>query len=79
MAGPPAPTTYNWTCPAGVTEITISPTGGYPSTPRNVTVVPGTTYLVTIINGVFNLNNPNTFGSLFSWTNAPDIKITWLE
>lgn len=61
----------SWVCPAGVTSVLIlagrSSTSGNTNTgnvPLLATVVPNTTYTVTI--GAGNTSNASTFGSIYS-------------
>ena len=75
--------TTSWTAPAGVTQvqITILPTSGSgtKSVGNILTVVPNTTYTITINSSSYVLNNSNTFGSLFTWTGSNAIQLNWVE
>ena len=68
--------------PAGVTEITVQPvdSSGNPTQPSStISVVPNTNYVITINSGSYSFNNPNTLGSIFSWTASSNLLITWTE
>jgi len=70
--------------PAGVTELMLTPvfdTGlGVPvGGPGVVPVVPHTNYILTINSPTFDLNNPNTFGSLYTWTGTRALLLEWVE
>ena len=76
--------TISWTAPAGVTEVVITPvystsTSTGQGEPRAVTVVPNTTYNVTINSSSFALNSANTLGSIYTWTGGGSITIRWVE
>ena len=71
-----------WICPAGVSEIIITPTNssGTPvGVPRTVQVVPNTTYNIVVNSTSYVINNANTFGSLYNWTGSGYIKLSWVE
>jgi len=70
-----------WLAPAGVSQISISIMSGSTelSCTKLVTVVPNTTYAITINNAAYTINNANTFGSVFVWTGSGTIKLSWVE
>lgn len=73
---------FNWVCPAGVTEILIQPTdsnGVATSIPNPLTVVPNTTYSVTINSSSYVFGTQNTFGALYSWAGGGFVKIIFVE
>jgi hypothetical protein len=73
----------SWTCPAGVTEVTLMPSDssavptGLPV--RVVTVTPNTTYTITINSTTYSLGSANTFGSLYSWSASTHLTMIWVE
>ena len=73
---------YNFVVPTGVTELILTPcdTNGVPkNASRTITVVPNTSYAITINSSTFVLNNANSFGTLFYWTNTASLLISWVE
>jgi len=72
----------DFVCPAGVTQILIQPTndlGVATSIPNPLTVVPNTTYVVTINSTTYAFGTQNTFGALYSWAGGGFVKITFVE
>lgn len=72
----------SWTCPAGVTEVTIQPIDSSVNPTQassTVTVVPNTTYISVINSSSYSFNNPNTLGSIFTWSGSSNLLITWTE
>ncbi len=75
-------TTPSFAIPAGVTEITVQPvnSSGVPTQASStITVVPNTSYVITINSSSYSFNNPNTLGSLFTWSASSNLLITWTE
>lgn len=74
-------TVQNWTAPAGITSVFVQILDG--STHRSqmypLVVIPNTTYTITRVATGFAANNPNTFGSIWSWTGGRRLRIYWLE
>lgn len=74
---------YTWTAPAGVTEVLIEV--GDSTTPQLyvgafvISVVPNTSYVLTINSTEVLFRTPNTLGSVFSWTGGDYLKVTWVE
>lgn len=68
--------------PAGVTEVTVQPidNSGNPTQPSStISVVPNTNYVITINSSTWAFNNPNTLGSIFTWSDGSNLLITWTE
>lgn len=71
----------SWVCPAGVTEIYITPvSSGITVYTTKVAVVPNTTYVVTFnLSGAPVVNTTCSFGSIYFWWNVGEIYLTWVE
>jgi len=74
----------SWTCPAGVTQVILTIGPAFVATNTQsftvlLTVVPNTTYTITI-NGTSNLTNAtqNSFGS-FVWSGGSSLYLRWVE
>ena len=79
-----APGVPSWVCPAGVTSVTVVPVdttsgGATNCNPTIVTVVPNTTYTITVLDSTYNLGSLNTFGAVYSWTGTDQLLIIWGE
>lgn len=75
-------TNANWTAPAGITEVLIMPcdsSGVTAVSPQPITVVPNTTYTITINSSTYVFGNPNTFGSLYTWSGSGYLSIIFVE
>jgi hypothetical protein len=81
----------SWTAPAGVTRIVVIPQGFTSNAdaaaipPTILTVVPNTSYLVTISTSwPSSVASLNTLGGIYSWTGGSSsggakLSITWVE
>lgn len=75
-------TSTSFIVPAGVTEVLVQPidgTGVPVQTSSTITVIPGMTYSITINSTSWVYNNPNTLGSIYSWSGSPGVILTWIE
>jgi len=73
--------TFNVLIPAGVTVVHLQVMQGtvQHGYMRSIDVVPNTTYVLTITSTSYAVNNPNTFGSLFSFTGGGRLRLYWVE
>ncbi len=75
--------TFNVTIPAGISVIFVQVMQGTSDFGyiRSLDVVPNTTYVLTIVStaAAGAVNNPNTLGSLFSFTGGGRLEIYWTE
>jgi hypothetical protein len=49
------------------------------TSPTPVTVVPNTTYVITVVSSTFAANNASSFGSVYYWSGANQLQIFWME
>lgn len=71
----------SWVCPAGVTEVMVTPllAGDFTQPTKTISTIPNTTYILTIVSGSYQTNNPNSLGSIFKWTLGDELVLSWVE
>lgn len=76
--------TSSWTCPAGVTKVTLTISSGLFGANRTgftvlLDVVPNTTYTITINSTADGTSSTlNSFGS-FVWSGGSRLQLRWVE
>lgn len=72
---------FSWVAPAGVTVIYLQVLQGTTlhGYTRSFDVTPNTSYTITIVSTTYQVNNTNTFGSLFTFTGGGRVNIYWTE
>ena len=72
-----------WVAPSGVTQIVVQPCDSlgttYSGCSSSLTIVPDTSYTVTINTSSYTFGTVNTFGSIYQWTGSGYLKITFVE